>query len=112
MLKKIESTTGHPAAENAAADLAQIKTILTHALSGKSCTAYLFGSRAAGTAQPASDFDIAVLADVDISRELSVARAMLDESNFPFKVDVVDLQFVAPSFRHATLIQGVLLWKT
>jgi predicted nucleotidyltransferase len=80
-------------------------------LSGKSCTAYLFGSRAAGTARPASDFDIAVLANEDISHELSLARDMLEESNIPFKVDLVDLQRVAPAFKHAAQAQGVLLWK-
>jgi len=96
---------------NEAADLVQIKAILMHALHGKSCVVYLFGSRATGAAQPASDFDIAVLANEDVSRELSTARDMLEESNIPFKVDVVDLRLVAPAFRHVAQTQGVLLWK-
>ena len=96
---------------NEAADLAQITAILRRALTGKSCAVYLFGSRATGTAQPVSDFDLAVLANEDISRELSTARDMLEESNIPFKVDVVDLRLVAPAFRHAAQNQGVLLWK-
>jgi len=82
-----------------------------YALRGKACTVYLFGSRATGTAQPASDFDMAVLANEDISRELSVARDMLEESNIPFKVDLVDLRLAAPAFRRAAQAQGVLLWK-
>lgn len=94
-----------------AADLTQIKTILMRALTGKSCAVYLFGSRATGTAQPASDFDVAVLANEDISRELSAARDMLEESNIPFRVDVVDLRLAAPAFRHAAQTKGVLLWK-
>ncbi len=94
-----------------AADLAQIKAILMHALGGKPCAVYLFGSRATGAAQPASDFDIAVFADEDISRELSTARDMLEESNIPFKVDLVDLRLVAPAFRGAAQTQGILLWK-
>lgn len=94
-----------------AADLAQIQAILMYALRGKACTVYLFGSRATGTAQPASDFDMAVLANEDISRELSVARDMLEESNIPFKVDLVDLRLAAPAFRRAAQAQGVLLWK-
>jgi hypothetical protein len=93
------------------ADLAQIKAILVHALGGKSCAVYLFGSRATGAAQLASDFDIAVLANEDISRELSTARDMLEESNIPFKVDVVDLRLAIPALRHAAQNQGVLLWK-
>jgi uncharacterized protein len=91
--------------------LDRITAILVRALSGKFCRVYLFGSRATGTAQPASDFDVAVLADEDISRELSRAREMLEESNIPFKVDVVDLRFTAPAFSAETQAQGILLWK-
>ncbi len=101
----------HSVSGGEAADLAQIKAIFAHVLSSKACTVYLFGSRASGTAQPGSDFDVAVLADEDVSRELSVARDMLEESNIPLKVDVVDLQGVTPAFRHAAQNQGVLLWK-
>ncbi len=96
---------------NEAADLAQIKAILTRALGGKPCVVYLFGSRATGAAQPASDFDIAVLANDDISCELSAARDMLEESNIAVKVDVVDLRLAAPAFRHTVQAEGVLLWK-
>jgi predicted nucleotidyltransferase len=105
------STPSNSAATDQAADLAQIKALLMRALSGKSCAVYLFGSRATGAAQPASDFDVAVLADEDISRELSAARDMLEESNIPVKVDVVDLRLAAPAFRRAAQAQGVLLWK-
>lgn len=98
-------------ASNQAADLSQIKAILRRALSGKSCVAYLFGSRATGAAQPASDFDVAVLATEDISRELSMARDLLEESNIPLKVDVIDLRLAAPAFRRVAQAQGVLLWK-
>jgi uncharacterized protein len=98
--------------ESEASDLAQINAILLRALKGKSCSAYLFGSRTTGKARPASDFDIAVRADEDISRELSAARTMLEESNIPFKVDVVDLRLAAPAFKRAAQAQGVLLWKS
>ena len=94
-----------------AADLIQIKAILMRALGGKSCAVYLFGSRATGTAHPASDFDVAMLADEDISRELSFAREMLEESRIPFKIDLVDLRLAAPAFRRTVQTQGVLLWK-
>ena len=97
--------------DNEAADLAQIKAMVMRALNGKSCAAYLFGSRAIGAARPASDFDVAVLAAEDISLELSVARDMLDESNIPFKVDLVDLRLAAPAFKSAAQTQGILLWK-
>ena len=91
--------------------LDQIKSVLMRTLQRRSCQVYLFGSRAAGTAQPMSDFDVAVLADEDISRELSLAREVLEESNIPFKVDVVDLRLTAPAFSAEAQTQGVLLWK-
>jgi len=81
------------------------------ALDGKSCAVYLFGSRATGTAQPASDFDIAVLADEEVSRELSIARETLEESSIPFKIDLVDLRLATPAFRRIVQTQGILLWK-
>jgi len=91
--------------------LDQIKSVLMRVLQKRSCQVYLFGSRAAGTAQPTSDFDVAVLADEDISRELSLARELLEESKIPFKVDVVDLRLTASAFKAETQTQGVLLWK-
>jgi len=50
---------------------------------------YLFGSRGDNT--PFSDVDIGFLADCDISDKLVLLREVLDESNFPYKVDLVDL---------------------
>ena len=94
-----------------AADLAQIKTILRRALGAKRCAVYLFGSRATGSARPTSDYDIAVSADEDISRELSIARDWLEDSTIPVRVDVVDLRRAAPSFRLAAQTHGVLLWR-
>ena len=89
----------------------QITAILARALQNQPCEAYLFGSRAAGKARGNSDFDVAVLADVDISHELSQAREMLEESNIPFKFDVVELRSTSPAFREAVLKKGVLLWR-
>ncbi len=91
--------------------LDQINAILRQALRGRPCQVYLFGSRAGGHATAGSDFDVAVLSDEDLSSELSVARERLNESNIPYKVDVVDLRSASPAFRQHVLAQGVLLWK-
>ena len=89
----------------------QAKVILKRALQNQPFAVYLFGSRAAGKARGNSDFDVAVLADVDISHELSQAREMLEESNIPFKFDVVELRSTSPAFKEAVLKQGILLWR-
>ncbi len=53
---------------------------------------YLFGSRARGDHMPFSDVDLAFLSDEDISGRLTLLREILDESNFPYKVDLVNLK--------------------
>ncbi len=52
---------------------------------------YLFGSRARGDNTPFSDVDIGFLVNRDISDKLTILKEILEESNFPYKVDLVDL---------------------
>jgi len=52
---------------------------------------YLFGSRARGDNTPFSDVDIGFLASRDITDKLTILKEILEESNFPYKVDLVDL---------------------
>jgi len=90
--------------------LSQIKAILTSVFKDKECAMYLFGSRAAGTHAAVSDFDVAVLSAEDISRELSQAREVLELSNIPFSVDLVDLRDAPASFGRQVQTKGILLW--
>jgi predicted nucleotidyltransferase len=53
---------------------------------------YVFGSRATGTTKRASDLDLAI----DLGRQLTEG---FEESNLPYRVDVVDLQTVDTGFR-------------
>lgn len=89
--------------------LSRIKDMLSQVLTG--CKVYLFGSRATGRYREESDFDIGVLAPRDISRELSIAREMLEESDIPFTVDLVDLSAASPEFAEQVQREGILLWK-
>jgi predicted nucleotidyltransferase len=91
--------------------LDQIKSILMRAFQDKRCALFLFGSRAAGRHTPVSDFDIAVEAAEDVSREMSLAREMLELSNIPFSVDLVDLRATSVSFGRQVRAEGILLWK-
>jgi predicted nucleotidyltransferase len=65
--------------------------------------AWVFGSRARGNAKPHSDLDIAVSGKVPgTPLPMDVQAALADgfsDSDLPFKVDVVDLATVRPSFR-------------
>ena len=80
-------------------DLTIVRTILrTHLPPGTH--AWVFGSRATGSARRYSDLDLALEGDRPLSFAAmgDVAEA-LSESDLPYKVDVVDLRSVDPAFR-------------
>ena len=52
---------------------------------------YLFGSRARGNFRENSDIDIGILSKSDISYKLSELREIIENSNLPQTVDIVDL---------------------
>ncbi len=52
---------------------------------------YLFGSRARGENSKFSDIDIGFLSDKNLSKDLGILRELIEESNIPYKVDLVDL---------------------
>ncbi len=66
-----------------------LKTYLTSRLPGVDI--YLFGSRAKGEETPYSDVDIAIKSSDLNPKDLAWIRFMIEESNFPFKVDLIDL---------------------
>lgn len=71
--------------------LEELKEFLKDFFQGEDVEIYLFGSRARGENSEFSDIDIAILSRQDISDKLVVLRYILEESNLPFKVDIVDL---------------------
>lgn len=91
--------------------LERILAILRQALQRTNCHVYLFGSRAEGRSRNASDYDIGVLADGGVSRQLGRARELLEASTIPFSVDLVDLATVPASLRGLVQARGVLLWS-
>ncbi len=52
---------------------------------------YLFGSRARGDNTPFSDIDLGFLTQKDITKKIILLKEFLEKSNFPYKVDIVDL---------------------
>jgi len=91
--------------------LSETISILSHMFQGKHCRIYLFGSRAIGDDTETSDFDIAVLASESVSRELSIAREMIEASNIPFAVDLVDLSGASETLVRRVQEKGILLWS-
>ncbi len=52
---------------------------------------FLFGSRARSDNTSFSDIDIAIYKKKDVGLKISVLRELLEESNLPYKVDIVVL---------------------
>jgi predicted nucleotidyltransferase len=80
-------------------EIAIVRDILrAHLPSGT--RAWVFGSRATGSARQYSDLDLALEADTLLGFAVlgDVAEA-LSESDLPYKVDVVDLRSADPAFR-------------
>ena len=51
---------------------------------------YLFGSRAKQAHRVFSDIDIAIKSKRSISKELALARFEIEESQIPYKVDLIE----------------------
>ena len=70
----------------------------------------LFGSRAKDRARQFSDIDIAIDSKGPITlTQLLHISGELDDSNLPYKVDIVDLSKVTGSFRDNIIKEGIKL---
>jgi len=78
--------------------LATVKSILERRVPDREV--WVFGSRVKGTARKFSDLDLAILGETPLSL-IALARLAddFDDSDLPFKVDVVDWALVSPAFR-------------
>ncbi len=83
-----------------------LKRFLKEYFEGYKVEIYLFGSRAKGTHMEGSDIDIAILSEEDISDRIAILRAILEESNLPYKVDIVDLNR-APYLKDRVMKEGI-----
>jgi len=81
----------------------ELKIFLKEYLKGKNVKVYLFGSRAKGDYDEYSDIDIAVEGDIDMAS----LRFILEESNLPQKVDVVDMKYISDKFKEEILKHGI-----
>lgn len=72
---------------------------------------YLFGSWARGESARHSDIDLAVDSDAPLpSGVLSLLRERFEESQIPYRVEVVNLRNSDSSFRKKVLQEGIV-WR-
>lgn len=64
------------------------------------CTVWVFGSRVTGKARPCSDLDLVIVDSEPLSLAiLADLSEAFDESDLPFKVDIVDWARTNEAFR-------------
>jgi predicted nucleotidyltransferase len=72
----------------------------------------LFGSRARGDHLRTSDMDVAILPRREMAKtKIILFRERIENSNIPYKVDVVDLSQASKGFTDRVLEEGVIIWK-
>ncbi len=72
--------------------LEDLKLFLKEFFKNQDVKIYLFGSRARGDNSEFSDVDLAILSSEEISDKITILKELLEESNLPFKVDLIDLK--------------------
>lgn len=88
-----------PAVDIRPQDLVIVRRILLAHLP-PSAKVWVFGSRARGTARRGSDLDLAIDAGRTLTiNEIGMLQEEFEESDLPYKVDIVDMAAVQSSFR-------------
>ena len=88
----------------------KIREVIERFLDLKKYEVFVFGSRADGQAESFSDYDIGVSGKSSVSlKTLSLIREAFEESDLPFKVDLVDFSRVSAGFKKQALKRKIKL---
>ncbi|MBF0345037.1 MAG: nucleotidyltransferase domain-containing protein [Nitrospirae bacterium] len=88
-----------------------VKTAVIGFLKNDDVEVMLFGSRARGDNNAASDIDIAVLPGGGFDkRRLTLLRDYLEELNVPYKIEIVDLSKTSEDFKEE-VFRYAQVWK-
>jgi len=90
-----------------------LKDMAKGVFKGEEVTVFLFGSRARGDYLETSDVDVAIISKGEVNKsKVALFRERIEDSNIPYKVDVVDLSQAPREFTDKVLKEGVLVWKS
>ncbi len=82
----------------------EIKEIIFHFLDPKEHQVFIFGSRAVGKAKKYSDYDIGIWGKKPLPSSIKVLiEEALEESNLPYKIDIVDFSLTSSDFKKVSL---------
>ena len=84
-----------------------VKQIVLKHIPKDNFAVFLFGSRAVGNAKPLSDIDIGVLGPEPLP---TLIKEDLEESIFPYKIDLIDFYKVDKDFKKEAL-NTIQIWK-
>lgn len=89
-----------------------IKDKVLELSSGYNCKVFLFGSRAKGKFKRGSDIDIGFqnITKEDFIKVRDELSLFWEESIVPYKIDLVNFDFVLDDFREVAL-KDIVLWK-
>ena len=91
--------------------LLELKKIIKEFSKNERAKVFLFGSRARRDNYVFSDVDLGILPEEKIDKgKISLLREKLENSNIPYKVDLIDLEEVSDDFREE-ILKGAILWK-
>lgn len=94
----MNSPSKQPNIDLSCTDWQEIQKIIAKKIAGYEVWA--FGSRTNGKAKPYSDLDLAIITHQPLSLEkYAKIKEAFDESNLPFRVDIVDLAATSATFR-------------
>jgi len=91
--------------------LLRLKELVINFLKDREVKIILFGSRARGQGYPFSDVDIGIVPSGELNdKELAILRERIEDSNIPYKVEVVNFSEVSKDFKKKAL-KGAVVWK-
>ena len=89
-----------------------LKDIAKDVFKGEDVMVILFGSRAREDYLATSDLDVGILPGKEMNKgKIALFRGKIEDSNIPYKVDVVDLSRASKEFSNKVLKEGLLIWK-
>jgi len=90
-----------------------LKDMAREVFKGENVTVILFGSRGRGDHLETSDMDVGILSGRGMNKsKITLFRERIENSNIPYKVDVVDLSRASKEFTQVVLKEGVIIWES
>ena len=91
--------------------LDQLKELVLSSLKDENLKIFLFGSRARGDNYRTSDVDIGFIPKGDYNKsKISFLKEQIENSNIPYKVQVVNFNNVSEDFKREAL-KDIIVWK-